>query len=84
MNTAEFVTKQIAKRFTARKIPDLHHMRYCRKHTCKYLTLGYEATHADVVFNQTALYESFHRFRKHPSRYYTNDVITWKEIIDHG
>ena len=84
MNTSEFVAKQIAKRFTTRQIPDLHHMRHCRRQTCKYLALGYEAIHADAVFNETTLYESFHRFRKHPSRYYANDVITWKEIIDHG
>lgn len=84
MTPKQFVAMQIVKRFTAREIPDLHHMRHCRRQTCKYLTLGYEAVHADAVFSETTLYESFHRFRKHPSRYYTNDVITWEEIVEHG
>ena len=84
MNTTEFVAKQIVKRFTARKIPDLHHMRHRRRQTCKYLTLGYEARHADTVFNETSLYESFHRFRARPSHYYANDVLTWKEIVGRG
>ena len=72
----------MAKRFTARKIPDLHYMRIRRKSTYRHLTLGYEAIHANVVFDETMLYESFHRFRDRPSRYYANDVITWEEILD--
>lgn len=84
MNTAEFVAMQMAKRFTARKIPDRKHVQYCRKHTCRHLSLGYEAAHGGAAFKADWFYESYHRFRDRPARYYANDVIPWKDILERG
>lgn len=83
MNTAEYVAKQMAKRFTARKIPDLKHVRYCRKHTCLHLGLGFEVGHAGSTFNADWLYEGYQRFRDRPKNYYANDVLPWETILEY-
>lgn len=83
MNTSEFVAKQMAKRFTARKIPDLKHVRYCRKHTCLHLSFGIEVAHAGSTFNTDWFFEGYRRFRARPDRYYANAVLPWETILEH-
>ena len=84
MTPKQFVAIQMAKRFTAREIPDRKHVQYCRKHTCRHLSLGYEAAHAGAAFHADWFFESYHRFRDRPSRYYANAVIPWSAILEHG
>lgn len=84
MTPKQFVAMQMAKRFTARKIPDRKHVQYHRTHICRQLSLGYEPPSAAAAFNTEWFYEGFHRFRDRPYRYYDNDVIPWKDTLEHG
>lgn len=84
MTPKQFVTVQMTKRFTARKIPDIKHIQFCRNHTCRYLSLSFTPTHATAVFNAVWFYEDYKRFRRRPEHYYANAVIPWEAILEHG
>lgn len=83
MTPKQFVAIQMAKRFTARKIPDRKYIQSCRKYTCNSLRIGYEPATSSSIFNADWLYEGYQRFRDRPARYYTNEVIPWKTILEH-
>lgn len=83
MNTAEYVAEQMAKPFTARKIPDLKHVRYCRKNSRRYLSLGVQPAHAGAAFNTSWFYEGYERFLARPDSYYVNAVLPWKTILEY-
>lgn len=83
MNTAEFITMQMAKPFTTRKIPDLKHVHHCRKSLRMYLSLGLEPAQAGAAFNAKWFYEGYERFRAHPNNYYANAVLPWKTILEY-
>ena len=83
MNTAEFVTMQMAKPFTAREIPDLKYTQYCRRYTCAHLRLGYEVTHIGASFKGDLFYEGYRHFRDSPPSYYINAVIPWENILEY-
>ena len=84
MNTAEFVAMQLAKRFTARKIPDRKHVQHCRALSCFTLTRGFKPTPAAASFRKDWFYEGYQRFRNRPEHYYANDVVPWETILEHG
>mgnify|MGYP007008286294 CR=1 FL=1 len=83
MHTADFVAMQMTKRFTARKIPDRKHVRYCRKNSRRYLSLGFEPAHAGAAFNANWFYEGYERFRARPDSYYVNAVLPWETILEY-
>lgn len=81
MTPKQFVAMQLAKRFTARRIPDIKPIQECRKHTCIHLSLGREVAHAAAAFNADWLYEDYRRFRHRPELYYDNAVLPWETIL---